>query len=141
MSRREKLLDIANRFNTWFSSHDTSPSLLESIVSRQVIVHVPFPGLSPDFEGLVEQYKRTITATKDVQITVKTDVVDEDNSLVAQFFEATGTQTGYDTPLNTNDQLTWTREWVGIPATGKPYKIAGLGIVKVAFPLYDEANL
>jgi len=29
----------------------------------------------------------------------------------------------------------WTREWVGIPATGKSYKIAGLGIVKVAFSL------
>jgi hypothetical protein len=25
----------------------------------------------------------------------------------------------------------WAREWAGIPATGKPYKIAGIGIVKV----------
>jgi len=50
----------------------------------------------------VEQYKRTIAATKDVQVNVKADVVDEDNSLVAQFFEATGTHTGYDTPLNTD---------------------------------------
>lgn len=102
MSNREKLLAIANRFNAWFSSHDTNPSVLEAIVSRQVVLHIPFPGLSPDFDGLVEQYKRTITATKDVQVNVKADVVDEDNSLVAQFFEATGTQTGYDTPLNTD---------------------------------------
>jgi len=29
------------------------------------------------------------------------------------------------------DRLMWAREWAGIPASGKAYKVAGLGMMKV----------
>jgi hypothetical protein len=44
-----------------------------------------------------------ITATSDMQIEVKAVSVDETTSLVTQFFESTGSQTGYDTSLDVVD--------------------------------------
>jgi hypothetical protein len=100
---REKLIDSANRFTAWISSHDLDPSAASAIVSPDVVLHVPFPGLSPDFHGLLMQHERMITATSDMQIEVKAVSVDETTSLVTQFFESTGSQTGYDTSLDVVD--------------------------------------
>jgi hypothetical protein len=97
---REKLNDIADRFTAWIVSHDMDPSAVSAIVSPDVVLHIPFPGLSPDFTGLLTQHERTITATKDIQIDVKAVSIDETKCLVTQFFEATGTHTGYYTPLD-----------------------------------------
>ena len=68
-------------------------SLCFVIVSPDVGLHVPFPGLSPDFAGLLAQLERAMAATNDV--CVKAVSIDEPNSLVTHFFEATGTQTGW----------------------------------------------
>jgi len=94
---REKLIDIANRFTAWISSPDVNPSSASAIVSPNVVVHNPLPGLSPDFAGLLTQHKHMIAASSDRQVDVKVVSVDETNCMVTQFFETTGTQTGYDT--------------------------------------------
>ena len=78
-------------------------SLCFVIVSPDVVLHVPFPGLSPDFAGLLTQLEPAMAATNDVKIEVKAVSIDEPNRLVTHFFEATGTQTGYGTPSNMFD--------------------------------------
>ena len=152
---REKLVDIANRFTAWISSHDLDPSTPSSFVSPNVVLHVPFPGLSPDFAGLLGQHERTIKATNDMKVVVKETSVDETNCMVTQFFEVTGTQTGYSRPpppshtcfesgpLERGRQaltLRFHSEWIGIPATGKPYKITGIGMIKVRLILVRKLN-
>ena len=94
---RQQLLDVASHFTTWTTSQENDPATLATIVSKDIVIHVPTPGLTPDFAGLLAQHERTITATKDLKIEVKAQSVDEANCTVTQFFEVSGTQTGYRT--------------------------------------------
>jgi len=102
---REKLLNIAERFTAaWAPSpDDAGVATLSALVSPDVVVHVPFPGLSPDFKGLLAQRERAVTATSDMKVEVKAVSVDETNCLVTHFFEAIGTHTGYENPLDKMD--------------------------------------
>jgi len=92
---RENLIAIADRFIQWIQSDDLSPAALSACVAPEVVLHVPFPGLSPDFAGLLAHHGRVNTATKDMRCVVKTVAVDENASIVTQFWEAWGHQTGY----------------------------------------------
>jgi hypothetical protein len=92
---RQQLLDIAARFTEWMTSQDSDPATLSAFVSKDVVVHVSTPGVTDDFAGLLARHDSTMTATKDLKVDVKTQSVDETNGTVTQFFEVSGTQTGY----------------------------------------------
>jgi hypothetical protein len=92
---RQKLLDIAARFTAWFSNPDSDAASLATLVSKDVVLHVPTPGGTADFAGLLARHQTTVAATKDLKTEVKTQSVDETTGTVTQFFEISGTQTGY----------------------------------------------
>jgi hypothetical protein len=95
MSQRDRLIEISNRFVKWIQSREMSAASLEALVSRDVILHVPYPGVPSGFDGILANHEQTSTATSDIKVVVKFVSVDEVTSTVTTFWEASGHQTGY----------------------------------------------
>ena len=57
-------------------------------------LHIPFPGLSPDFQGLLQRHENVVSATTDFKFVALDVFVDEPNGTVTQFIEASGVNTG-----------------------------------------------
>jgi hypothetical protein len=95
MSQRDRLIEISNRFVKWIQSREMSAASLEALVSRDVILHIPYPGVPSGFEGILANQEQTSTATSDIKVVVKFVSVDEVTSTVTTFWEASGHQTGY----------------------------------------------
>jgi hypothetical protein len=92
---REQLLDISARFLNWVKSHAKDASELASVVAEDVVVLTPFPGTTPDFQGLLAHQQKANIGSSDFKINIKYAIVDEVQSAVIHFLEVTGTHDGY----------------------------------------------
>jgi len=92
---RAKFLDVATRVIQWISTTPVDVSDLEKILKRDVVVPIPYPGSTPDFQGLVATTEKIHGASPDFKMAITDSIVDETGKVVL-LLNCTGTQTGYD---------------------------------------------
>ena len=95
---RANLLDVATRMIEWINTTAVDVSSLEKIVKKDVVVPIPYPGSTPDFQGLVDVTEKIHVASPDFKMTITDSIVDETGKVVLKT-NCTGTQTGYNLPL------------------------------------------
>lgn len=90
---RDQLLDIASRIFDWTNirSADADPSILSTFVAEDLVIKIPFPGVTPDLAGFAMYKKKAHDASSDFKITIREVVVDETESRVVHFFQCSGT--------------------------------------------------
>ena len=92
---RQQLLDTTSRMIAWINTADADPESLAIICTKDIAVPIPYPGSTPDFDGLVNVTKGSHTAFPDFKMVIKDQIVDEMNSRVVLQLNVTGTQMGY----------------------------------------------
>ena len=128
---REQLLDVTSRLVAWINTANVDAASLLSMCAKEIVVPIPYPGSTPDFDGLISVTNNSHIAFPDFKMTAKDEIVDEKESRVVLFLNVTGTQAGY-VLLNVSD----CSEWLGIPGTGKRTDVQGFMYTKV-FPLHN----
>jgi hypothetical protein len=102
--------------------YNVDAASLLSMCANEIVVPIPYPGSTPDFDGLISVTNNSHIAFPDFKMTAKDEIVDEKQSRVVLFLNiVTGTQAGY-VLLNLSD----CSEWLGIPGTGKRTDVQGL---------------
>ena len=92
---REQLLDVTTRMIAWINTAQVDAGTLATIASPDVAVPIPYPGSTPDFDGLVDVTNRSHKAFPDFNMAIKDQIVDEKESRVVLLLNVTGTQVGY----------------------------------------------
>jgi hypothetical protein len=90
---RANLLDVATRMIEWINTTPVDASSLEGIVKKDVVVPIPYPGSSADFQGLVDVTEKIKVSSPDFKMTITDSIVDETGKVVLKI-NCTGTQTG-----------------------------------------------
>lgn len=100
---------------------------------------IPYPGSTPNFEGLLAIAAAAHAAAEGFHMSIKTMIIDEEQSTVALLLNVTGKHVGYGSPLwchlapfclhfGTDSDGS---EWLGIPATGKEFSTFDFVMIKV----------
>jgi hypothetical protein len=92
---REKLIQVATNLIEWTNSKPLTATAFATIVSPQLKVPIPYPGQSPDYEGLLALTQAAHVAAPDFKMTIKDTVVDETTSTVVLLLNITGTHVKY----------------------------------------------
>lgn len=92
---REKLIQVATNLIAWTNSKPITATTFAEIVSPQLKIPIPYPGQSPDYEGLLALTKAAHVAAPDFKMTIKEMVVDVTTSTVALLLNVTGTHVKY----------------------------------------------
>jgi steroid delta-isomerase-like uncharacterized protein len=88
---------------------------VDEIFASDYVDHFPFPGVTPDREGLKKSVRDFHSAVPDVKVKVE-DVINEEDKVVARW-TASGTHKG---------------EIMGIPATNKKFEMSGITICRIS---------
>src|SRR5262245_64464865 len=108
----EEKEQVVRRFQEAFAAGDTAA--LEELVAEDVVDHTPRPGQPPGRQPLLDAVAGFAAGFPDLAISVEQVVAEGD--LVVQYGVMSGTNTG---------------EWMGIPATDKPMRIAFMDMHRV----------
>lgn len=92
---REKLIQVATNLIAWTNSKPVTATAFARIVSPQLKVPIPYPGQSPDYEGLLALTQAAHVAAPDFKMIIKDTVVDETTSTVVLLLNITGTHVKY----------------------------------------------
>jgi hypothetical protein len=92
---REKLIEVATKLIAWTNNKPLTATAFATIVSPQLKVPIPYPGQSPDYEGLLALTQAAHVAAPDFKMTIKDTVVDEVTSTVVLLLNITGTHVKY----------------------------------------------
>jgi len=111
MSEQNKTID--RRFFKLLETGDLS--IADEIVTLNYVNNNPAPGETPDREGLKGFATIFSKAFPDLRVTVEDQIAEGD--IVVSRFTMTGTHQG---------------EFAGVPATGKPVKMTGISIHRIA---------
>jgi hypothetical protein len=95
---RAQLLDVATRLIQWINTASADASSLATIAKQDVVVPIPYPGSTPDFQGLVAVTEKIHGASPDFNMAITDSIIDETGKVVLKL-NCTGTQAGYDLPL------------------------------------------
>lgn len=95
---RAQLLDVATRLIQWINTTTVDTSSLATIIKPDIVVPIPYPGSTPDFQGLVATTEKIHGASPDFNMAIVDSIIDETGKVVL-LLNCTGTQTGYDLPL------------------------------------------
>lgn len=125
---REQLANVLERFVKWSCTKPLDEAAFETIVSKDVIVRIPYPGCPPTFDGLLAITKKSHEAAPDFQIKIQETIVDVQQSRVIVLLQVTGTHQGYPFFCLVVNNIS---EWLGIPPTGKQFDVLGFIMVKV----------
>ena len=96
---RAQFLDAATRLIQWINTSSVDASALAKIVKEDVVVPIPYPGSTPDFQGLVAVTEKIHSASPDFNMAITDSIVDDTGKVVVQL-NCTGTQAGYDLTLS-----------------------------------------
>ncbi len=88
---------------------------LEEVMAANMVDHNAAPGQAPGLEGTKQFFRMLFAAFPDFHITVE-DMIAEGDKVVARV-RVTGTHNG---------------EFMGIPATGRPFTQTGIDIIRIA---------
>jgi len=99
---RAHLLETATNMIKWINDKAADPAGLEAICVKDVVVPIPYPGSTPDFDGLVAVTEKIHGASPDFEMAIKDNIVDEAASKVVLKLNCTGTQAGYTSLLNSD---------------------------------------
>jgi len=113
---RTQLTAISAQLLEWINTPSADPTALATICNESIKVPIPYPGSTPDFDGLVQVTKKVHEASPDWKMTLLETVIDETENKVVALCRSTGTQVG---------------EWLGIPGTGKAFDTKGFMMIKV----------
>lgn len=92
---REQLLDVTNRLIAWINTTQVDLDALATIAAKDVVVPIPYPGSTPDYDGLVTVTQKIHEASPDFKMTFKESIVDETEKRVVFLLQCSGTQAGY----------------------------------------------
>lgn|SRR5438477_4982012 len=95
---RKQLLDVVNRFFEWTRTKPVDAAAVASILSKDVIVRIPYPGCSPNFDGIVALTAKGHEASPDFEIKIRDTVVDVQASTVVALVQVIGTHSKYSVP-------------------------------------------
>lgn len=79
----------------WINTSPVDVSSLQAIMTPAVVVPIPYPGASADFEGLVATTEKIHSASPDFNMAIRDSIVDDTDNKVVLKLNCTGTQTGY----------------------------------------------
>jgi hypothetical protein len=91
---RAQLIDTASKLLAWINTSSADPTALTAICEPNIAVPIPYPGSTPDFDGLVQVTKKVHEAAPDWKMTLIEMVVDETENKVVGLCNSTGTQVG-----------------------------------------------
>jgi hypothetical protein len=92
---RAQLIDTTSKLLAWINTPSADPASLTAICEPNVAVPIPYPGSTPDFDGLVQVTKKVHEAAPDWKMTLIDMVVDEAEHKVVGLCNSSGTQVGY----------------------------------------------
>jgi hypothetical protein len=95
MADRQKLAQAAKDLIAWINTKEVNPSTLTNICSADVVVPIPYPGSTPDLDGLVGVTTKIHGASPDWSMTLQKMVIDQDEGRVVCLCRSEGTQAGY----------------------------------------------
>src|ERR1700734_2517385 len=127
MNKRDQLLQFADRFlkyvnNTGFDREDPRTFLAPDLKTP-----LAYPGTQSGFDVTVALIKKLHSALTKFSLDLVAPVVDEVEGRVVYFVKSSGVQSGY---IFYGISLT-SREWHGVPGTGKPFDHYGFLMMKV----------
>jgi len=79
----------------WINTANVDAASLSSICATDIAVPIPYPGSTPDYDGLVSVTNKSHVAFPDFNMAIKDQIVDEKESQVVLLLNVTGTQVGY----------------------------------------------
>jgi len=126
---REQLLDVTSRLVAWINTANVDAASLLSMCAKETVVPIPYPGSTPDFDGLISVTNNSHITFPDFKMTIKDQIIDEKESRVVLLLNVTGTQAGY-----VLLHVSKCSEWLGIPGSGKKSDVQGFMYTKV-YPL------
>jgi hypothetical protein len=91
---REQLLDIVTRYVHFINTSKPEASVLSTIAAENVVVPIPYPGSTPDFQGLMSTTTKVHAASPDFKMSLLDSIVDEKESKVVLLLNASGTHEG-----------------------------------------------
>jgi steroid delta-isomerase-like uncharacterized protein len=114
MSTEEKNKAIVRRFyEVVFDKKRVD--LTDELFARDYLDHAPFPGQGPGLEGAKQKWATVIAATPDLRVQIEDIVAEGDRVVVRWAYEGTHLGT-----------------LIGIPPTGKRFRISGISICRLA---------
>jgi hypothetical protein len=91
---RQQLIDVATGLINWINTTPFDPAPLANVTAIDVSVPIPYPGATPDYNGLLATTKQIHEASPDFNMAIRQIVVDEAESRVVLFLNCTGTHVG-----------------------------------------------
>jgi len=91
---RDQLVDVATRLIKWINTAPFDPEPLVSLAKPDVAVPIPYPGSTPDYNGLLAVTKQIHDAAIDFKMAIRQMVVDETESSVVMLLNCTGVHAG-----------------------------------------------
>jgi len=91
----QQILDITKCLVEWINTAKVDPASLLTMCAKDIVVPIPYPGSTPDFDGLISVTTKTHVAFPDFKMAVREHIVDEKESRVVLLLDVSGTQAGY----------------------------------------------
>ena len=92
---RDQLLELADAFVDFINTPGADPNHLKTTTDETCVVPIPYPGSTPDFDGLVATTEKIHGASPDFKMGFLEAMVDEKESTVVLLLNPHGTQEGY----------------------------------------------
>ena len=92
---REQLLDRATRYVAWLNKNPSDVETLSTLMARDVVVKVPYPGATPTFEGSLKFMEALHAAFSDLEFRILDTCIDEVQSSVTVLVSVNATHTGF----------------------------------------------
>jgi hypothetical protein len=92
---RAQLTEISAKLLEWINTPSADPTVLATICAESINVPIPYPGSTPDFNGLVQVTKNVHQASPDWKMTLLETVIDETENKMVGLCRSSGTQVGF----------------------------------------------
>jgi hypothetical protein len=91
---RAQLIETTSKLLAWINTSSVDAAALATICDPNIAVPIPYPGSTPDIDGLVQVTKKVHEAAPDSKITLLEMVIDETEHKVVGLCNSSGTQVG-----------------------------------------------
>ena len=91
---RDQLLSAATAMIDWINHTPFDASGLAKVTAQNVAVPIPYPGSTPDYQGLLATTEQIHSASPDFHMAILERIVDEAEGRVVLKLNTTGTHVG-----------------------------------------------